>query len=219
MPIVDGAEGGYAREMRTSAFIAGAIVITASQSFGQESVPLEEARDAARKLNAVLAAETATAVQIEADTEKPCAIRGGEVGLMIVPDRRLNSAQFDALTAEISPVGQLWTRKASLAVNNQPATRDQVRVVSIEDDGGTKRDVELYLLGAKKNEKGQPELLLYGKGKEPLLRVPISVSKDATTQTSPIELSGRKNDENSGTLTLRFAGGSKAEFVLTRPAQ
>ncbi|HEX5176723.1 MAG TPA: hypothetical protein VFV83_06835, partial [Chthoniobacteraceae bacterium] len=185
-----------------------------SSSVAQEAVPIEEAREGARKANATIALEKENRLQIDADVEKPVAIRGGAVALMIVPDKRLNAGQLATLKGELLPVAQLWTRNASVQVNGESAKRDQVRVIGV-DDGFKKAEVELYLIGAKKNESGASELLLFAKGKEPMLRLPIASGTDpASAQTLPIELTGRKTGDTSGVLTLRFAGGQSAEIAV-----
>jgi hypothetical protein len=209
--------------MRTFAPILFIVIGTVARSIAQENVPLEEAREGARKANATIATEKEMPLQIEADLEKPVAIRGGQVALMIVPDKRMTPAQFGALTTEVSPIAQLWTRNASLQINGEPAQRDRVRVIGV-DDRLKKVEVELYLIGARKNEGGASEVLIFGKGKEPLLRLPLTAGAESAaaasaTSSGPIELAGRKTGENSGILTLRFAGGRSAEIPLARPAQ
>lgn len=209
--------------MRTFAPVLFVVVGTVAQLIAQENVPLDEAREGARKANATIATEKEMPLQIEADLEKPVAMRGGQVGLMIVPDKRITAAQFGALTTEVTPIAQLWTRNASVQINGEPAKRDRLRVIGV-DDGSKKVEVELYLLGARKKEGGASEVVIFGNGKEPLLRLPITAGTESApvasaTSTLPIELAGRKTDENSGILTLRFAGGRSAEVPLARPAQ
>jgi len=192
---------------------------TLTCAFAQDAVPVEETREGARKANVAIASEKEMPLRIDPDLEKPVAVRGGGVGLMIVPDKRFTAAQLGALGADLLPVAQFWSRNASVQVNGEGAKREQVRVIGI-DDGFKKVDVELYLIGAKKNENGAVELLLFGKGREPILRLPIANgAPTGTAQALPIELAGRKTGDDSGVLTLRFAGGKSADITLGRPAQ
>jgi hypothetical protein len=203
---------------KLSPFFAGLFGMVASPLLAQEAVPLQDARDGARKANAVIAAEKELPLRVEADVEKPVAIRGGAVILMVVPDKRLTPGQLGALSTEVAPVAQLWTRNASLQINGEPAKRDQVRLIDVHEDFKN-NDVELYLVGARKSENGAAELLLFGKGTEPLVRIPVAPAKEGVSaQTAPIEITGRKSDENSGVLKLTFAGGQSAEIPLGRPA-
>ena len=64
----------------------------------------------------------------------------------------------------------------------------------------------------RKAKEGALELVIYGKGKEPLLRVPMT--KAARTQSLPIEFTSER-ESDSGRVTLRFVGQYEATFFLT----
>ena len=93
--------------------------------------------------------------------------------------------------------------------------KDKLRYFTIRD-GEEERKVQLYLVGAAKDAQGTLELVVFGADKEPLLRVPLGRSSE-NSQLLPIELSGRKNNEDSGTLTLRLFGQYQADILLVKP--
>ncbi len=182
----------------------------------QDVIPLEKAQKAARMVNDAAGSIGDAAVAVEADRDQPFAIKGGEVAMMIIPDKALTAGKLSAAGEAITPVGQLWTAAAIVAVSGRAPAKDKLRFFTIKD-GEEERKVQLYLVGAAKNAQGTLELIVFGTDKEPLLRVPLGKSAESLTQQLPIELSGRKNDEDSGTLTLRLFGQYQADLLLVKP--
>ena len=62
---------------------------------------------------------------------------------------------------------------------------------------------------------GKVEVVVYGKGKEPLVHTALEKSASGSKEM-PIELTGRKNDDKSGTLTLLLPGNYQADIVLVK---
>ena len=58
-------------------------------------------------------------------------------------------------------------------------------------------------------------MIVFGKDKEPLTRVPL-MAREGAKQEFPIEVSGEKRDERTGTLTLRLFGQFEAQLLLMR---
>jgi len=84
-------------------------------------------------------------------------------------------------------------------------------------DGDKTRDVQLYLLGVVKSEQGGFELVIFGKGSEPVLRVPLT-KVSAEAPENPIAASGRRTGDDSATLTLKLTGQFAAEIGVVKPA-
>ena len=184
----------------------------------QEVVSLERAQKAARRVTETAQPFAEKPLKIDANLEQPQAISGGEVGMLVIPDKALTAEMLSGLGDAIMPIGQLWTHKASVAFEGKATANEKLRFFSVTD-GDTTRDVQLYLLGAHKTASGALELVVFGKGDEPLLRTPIEKIDDVVQQKVPIELSGRKDSEESGTLTLQLPGPYRADILLMRPAQ
>jgi hypothetical protein len=188
-------------------------VFSAASLLAQQPIAFEEAQKAARKL-AESAPVSDAPFAVTPDTSKPQGIKADRRGLIVLPDQKLSAELLAAANAAITPVGQLWTLRLNVASNGQPTAADRLRLIKITDNETT-REVQLYYLGATKNAQGALELVVFGKEKEPLLRVPLSKG-EAVRQEFPIEVSGAKNDDRSGTLTLRIFGEYTARLVLMR---
>ena len=180
------------------------------------ATPLDEAQKAARKITASLPALADAPVAIDADLDRPHLIKGGGGGALIIPDKKLTAETLAAAGETAVPVGQLWMLAATVAENGRALAADKTRRVVVED-GDKEIPLQFFLLGAAKNAQGTLDLIVFSKDKTPLLRVPLAKDPGLSPQL-PAELSGRKNDEDSATLTLRFAGPYQARLLLMKPA-
>jgi hypothetical protein len=88
-----------------------------------------------------------------------------------------------------------------------------MRTITVSD-GDQSRDVQFFLLGLRKNDTGALELVLFGKGTEPVLKVPLN--KGGADHDAPIELSGQQTGDNSATLTLNLPGGYTAGIPMVK---
>lgn len=190
------------------------LVAFTSALHAQDAIELVEAQKAARKLTEGASRITDAPFAVECDLEKPQGIKAEGVGLLVLPDRKLTSELLAAANAAITPVGQLWTLKLAVAKDGRATLAEKLRHVTVTD-GEKEREVSVYFLGATKSGAGELELVVYAKDKEPVLRVPIK-KRVAGKQEFPIEVSGVKNDDNSGTLSLRLFGEYDAQLLLIR---
>ena len=191
-----------------------AIAAFAPALLAQDAIQLDEAQKAARKLSANAAQITDAPFPVETDLEKPQGIKAEGVGLLVLPDRKLTAELLAAANSAITPLGQLWMLKLAVAANGKATASEKLRHLTITD-GEKEREVSLYYLGATKTDAGGLELVVYAKDREPLLRVPIK-KRVAGKQEFPIEVSGVKNDDHSGTLSLRLFGEYDAQLILMR---
>lgn len=181
---------------------------------GQESIPLEQAQKGAQLLADAAGRLTDAPVAIDTNLDKPFAAKSGDIGLLVIPDKALTGEKLSGVGTTITPVGQLWLKSVSVAVNGRSPSKDNVRSYTVRA-GDNDLTVQLYLVGVVKNAAGQTEVVVYGKGKEPLVHT--SLEKSATgSKEMPIEMTGKKNDENSGTLTLLLPGNYQADIVLVK---
>jgi len=183
-------------------------------AFGQESVPLEEAQKGAQLLSGAAGRLSDAPVAVDGNLDKPFAVKGGGVGLLVIPDKALTAEKLSSAGTTITPIGQLWMKDVSVAVNGRAPSKDNVRAYVVRA-GDNDLNVQLYLVGVVKNAAGQAEVVVYGKGKEPLIHTALEKSASGSKEM-PIELTGKKNDENTGTLTLLLPGNYQAEIVLVK---
>ena len=191
-----------------------ALIACAPALLAQDAIELGEAQKAARKLSESAARITDAPFTVETDLEKPQGIKAEDVGLIVLPDRKLSVELLAAANSAITPVGQLWMLKLAVATDGKPTAAAKLRHFTV-GDGEKEREVSLYFLGATKTEAKGLELVVYAKDTEPLLRVPIK-KRVAGKQEFPIEVSGVKNDDKSGTLSLRLFGEYDAQLLLMR---
>ncbi len=180
----------------------------------QEAIPLEEAQKAARKLIATIGTASDLPFTMEADVERPAGLKGGEAGVIVLPDKSLNAAAVAAAGKTFVPVGQLWSLKVTLASGGRGFSSDKLRLVSV-GDGERTREVQFFLLGVVKNEQGALELAVFGKGAEPLYRVALQKAGSGS-QNLPLELTGTKTGEESARLTLSVLGQYTADLDLVK---
>jgi hypothetical protein len=183
-----------------------------------EQVPAEKALKIARKITAALGSPADAPFAVDADVEKPAAIKGsGETGLLALPDKKLTPEVLAAAGKEITAIGHLWMRNVVPAVNNGAPDPAKLRTVGVTEDEKEVK-VEVYYLGVAKTDAGALELGLYGKDKEPLVKVPF-VKTDAAASSTPIALDGHKEGEHTGVLVITVFGSYKADVVVTKPRE
>ena len=184
-------------------------------SFAQETAPLEEARKIALKLESSLGTVSDAQVAIDPDTDRPTAVRAGDAGVMLVPDKKLSAANFTGAGAEITPVGQLWCYNVVLLDQGNRLAAEKLRYVTIANDG-KEVDVQLFLLGVAKSSSGTPELVVFGRDKEALLRLPI-IEAAGEKADVPFAVTVQKTGETTGTATIVVLGNYRFVMTVTKP--
>ncbi len=182
-----------------------------------ESVPQEKALAIARKLITTLGTPADAPVATDVDTDKAVSLKAGQAGLLAMPDKKLTSEALAAAGKEPLVIGQLWMHKVVPAVQKTAPSPDKLRSITV-DDGDKQARAEVYFLSAAKTEAGTLELSLFSKDKTALVKVPLTKT-DATASTTPLALSGAKDDDNTGTLTITVFGSYKADVTVTRPQE
>lgn len=193
-----------------AAFIAG---LTAAQA--QEQLPRQEALKYAFILSANLPDMLKTPIPTDPDAKRPVALRDGDYGGMVLPESKLRAEVFSKAGKRVAPVGQLWLLKLVPLADGQPVPASKLRMVEVRSED-SEATVCCCALGVRKGADHALELLIYGKDKEPVLRVPIrTITRE---QDEPIAMSAEREDDG-GHVTLRFLGKYKAKFIVTDPDQ
>ena len=194
--------------------VAIAVLSLARVAAAQETIELEEAQKIAQKLAAVPTAASDQPFTIDIDVQKPVGLKGGEAGLIILPDKRFSAETLANAGKTVTPVGQLWMYKVNLASNGLSVDKAKLRTLTV-GEGDKTRDVQLFLLGVAKTEQGATELVVYAKGGEAVLRAPLN-KHFAAKKDVAIDVSGRKTGEESAALTLDFFGEYAADLAVVR---
>lgn len=197
---------------RTTGLLACLLTLaTVSLARGQERIPTDHAQQIAKLLQDHAAKQANLPIQADVDNDKPYGVRHEEFGALAIPDKKLSADAIAKADKDVVPVGHFWMRKLTPIVNGSPASGDKLRNVSIDVDNNTVK-ATFYLLGVRKGEKGEPELLVYGSGKDPLAVCPLE--KTDAKQTYPIEIDGRE-DGDAGLITLTIAGKYKSTLRVS----
>jgi hypothetical protein len=198
--------------MRYTLTVAG-LLVAANCLWAQERIEPEQARKYAHLFVEQSAKEPNLQLKIDADPERPFGIKDGELGAMVIPDKRLSADRLKKASKEIMPLGQLWVRNLTIVVKDEALPNDKLRVVTITAKDGQEHPLPLFLLGIRR-KAADLELVVYGPGKEPLMIAPLQ--KTTGTQELPLELDGEKGDNNRGTLTVKVLGQYQAQLTLAK---
>ena len=197
-----------------------ALLLTASLSSAQDAVPLAVPLADAQKYAQILAdsAKDLTGLPLvcELDLEKPAAIRAGEAGALVIPDKRVTTDKLAKAGKDAVPLGHLWLRNVAPWKDANPLPNAVQRTVKVRS-GDSTAEAQLFVLAVRRNAADKLELLVLAKTKEPVLTLPLE--KSTVSGDAPIQIQGRKSGEHSGVLTLVFFGQHQAELTLGKPAE
>lgn len=194
------------------ALLAG--IVTAQSA---NRLPQEEAKGYAKPcVERAATVVTDAQISMDVDPDKPCAERGEGGGAMVVPDKKLTEKALAGVGNDVVPVGQLWLRKWTLVAKGKPVANDKLRIitVTIEDN---ERPLPLFLLGVRKKDEKDLELVIYAKNSEPLQVVPLKKLETASSQ--PLELEWSRGDKDADNLTLNVLGKYQTVLKIARQGQ
>jgi hypothetical protein len=181
---------------------------------GQERIPQEESERYAKILTAEAEKITDAPIKVKGDPTKAVGLRHEEHGGMIIPESELTVEKLKELPKEGLPIGQLWLRRLTPQVAGASVPDTALRQVQVLiDDADVKLPV--FLLAIVKAPDGKLELLAYGADKMPTLKLELKKLDDGAAITLPIELEGKSNGDDTGTLTLNILGRYQAEVIVT----
>jgi hypothetical protein len=196
-----------------SAALICATISLAPSLHAQEAIPLEEAQKIADRLASVPTGASDQPFIVNIDASKPAGLKGGDAGVIVLPDNRLNADALSKAGSTLVPVAQFWAYHVTPLSEGKSLDNSKMRTITVSD-GDQSRDVQFFLLGLRKNDTGALELVLFGKGTEPVLKVPLN--KGGADHDAPIELSGQQTGDNSATLTLNLPGGYTAGIPMVK---
>lgn len=160
-------------------------------------------------------------VKFELAPGQAVGFKAGEVGALLIPDKRMKVEKVDKADrkktkGEAQPVGQLWLSKIAPKDKDTVLANDKLRLTKIT---AGEKDLELsvFALAIESSGKREFQLALYGKGSQPVLRVPLTADKNKGA--AAVAMTGRKTGEESGVLELQLLGRFKAEIPVGKLAE
>jgi hypothetical protein len=153
-----------------------------------------------------------TPIPTTVDLSQPVAMRDGEFGGMVLPQAKLTPEMLAKADDKVLPIGQLWLLRLAPMSGGEAVAKDKLRVATVKTPDGEEVKSPQCTLGVKRNSTGALELLVFGKDKEPLLKV--SLKAIDTKQESPLELDAERESE-SAQVSLKILGKYEAKFKVT----
>ena len=178
----------------------------------QERLSSEEALKYANAVSADAKQLKGTPLATDVDTQKPVALRDGEYGGMVLPQKELDAEKIAKAGKEaITPIGQLWLLKLTPMRDGEAISSSKLRLASVQADG-SEVTVPQCALGVRRTGDDKLELVVFGKDKDPILTAPMKAID--TKQELPIDLSAER-ESDSGRLTVKILGKYQASFQVT----
>lgn len=203
------------KSIRQLSLVVAVLGSTLASALAQEVLSREEAMKYAFLVAQHEPSASQSPIAVDSDLKRAFGAHEDEYGALVLPETKLSPATFESAAGrDIIPVGQLWLRKLTPQVDGSAVEPSVLTMVSIPHDGESHR-VPLCLLGARKTAGGSWELLVFGKSKEPLLKVPMTAK--TSSQSLPVELRGER-ESDGGKLTVRLVGRFEATVPVTELA-
>lgn len=196
------------RTLIPAVLLAGLLAVPA-----QERLSREEALKYAFIASSDLKEMLQTPIPTDPDVKRPVALKDDQHGGLVLPECKLSADTFAKAGKEATSVGQLWLHKLAPVKEGNVVSQSRLRMVHLRA-GDQEGDVACCALGVCKDADRGLELLIYGKDKEPLMRVPLKAISGQ--QDNPIEMSCEREGDN-GLVTLKFLGKYAATFAVTEP--
>ena len=196
--------------MKRTIILLGLLTVTQFMS-GQEVLPRKEALKLAFFVSADLKVLQNTPIATDVDVKQPVALRDGDYGALVLPEAKLTTDAIAKAGEQVVPIGQLWLRRLTPVRDGDAISSSQLRVVQL-DAGGESHAAVQCALGVKADGSGGLELLVFGKDKTPLVKVPLK--KVESQESTPIGMSAEHADE-SGRIILKILGRYQATLVVT----
>jgi hypothetical protein len=178
----------------------------------QEQLPREQALKYAYAVSVNLEQLQGTPIATDVDLKRPIVLKDGEYGGMFLPEAKLSAEGIAKASDKVAPIGQLWLHKLTPMLDNQGIGSEKLRMAKVTDDDGIEVQVPQCTLGIRRNATGALELLLYGKGTEPLVATPVSAAGEKTEQGIALQA---ERDYSGGELTITLFGKYKAKLSFT----
>jgi hypothetical protein len=177
----------------------------------QERLPREEALKYAFYLCQDLKELQGTPIPTDVDVKRPVGVHEGEYGGLVLPEAKLSREIVAKAGEQPVPIGQLWLHRLTPIRDGQPVAAEDLRLVKVTAKDG-QATLPQCALALRKNSAGAFELCVYGKAKEPILKVPAKAIEAA--QELPVELDAERTGEG-GRVILRILGRYEARFDVT----
>jgi hypothetical protein len=190
-----------------------ACFLLCSVARAQDPIPADQAQTVGKQLAEVAKQIDDPQIKTDVDPEKASGLHKEKRGVLVIPNKALTHEGLTGGEKTVVPVGQIWFRGVTPSVNGQAPGRERLRAMTVKIDEAD-HELFVFLLGARKKDSGDLELLVYGKDKEPLVALPLKKAENGA-QDLPIVLDAKVNDDDTADLTLKMLGKREAVMKVT----
>ena len=145
---------------------------------------------------------------VEADLDQSVAIAKDDLGGLLIPRIDLSEGSESDVGTEPIAIGELWLRNLTLEKNGWGISPSQLNVVALRTEDGRVR-APRCILAVSKTDDNKPVLMIYGKGEQPLLTLPLS--KVRKNSSNPLDMSA----SDDGKVNLCINGQYQASFSVS----
>ena len=177
----------------------------------QERLTRDEALFYARAVSSAATQPHGTPIATDVDLEQPIALRDEDYGGMVLPQKGLRPETIAEAGETPVPIGQLWLHQLAPMRHGAAVSRSALRLVTVRAQG-EETTVPQCALAVRRNASSGLELLVYGKGQDPVLTVPLRPL--TADQSVPIDMTAER-DYDSGRVTLKILGRYQATIPVT----
>jgi hypothetical protein len=154
-----------------------------------------------------------TPIATDPDIKRPVGYKDGDYGALLLPETKLAEG-LAKVGSNAVPIGQIWMAKLAPMSEGQVVPDEKLKKVHVTA-GGDEADVVVCALAVVK-EEGKAQLLVFGKAKEPVLKVPLKAT--SAQQDNPLDFTAEREND-AGLLTVRIGGKYEGSFRVTDPSQ
>ena len=138
-------------------------------------------------------------LKVEVDASKSTIVGGPELGgIAFLAHKNVTEDAIKKSDKEVAPLGVLGLYRLSLVADKKSVPADKLRSGVIVIEGMT-FEVSFCFVGVKTEQDGKRQLVIYGKDKEPIVKLPLSDFETKVDRPVAIEC---KVGNGDGTLNL-----------------
>lgn len=195
--------------MKTASLCLAILTLTLTVS-AQEVLTQEQLEKAVPRILERAADQENLQLKLDGDGAKAFGMKAKDHAAVIIPNKGLTAESFKKLDKEVLVLGQLWLARLAPAVDGKPVPNSSLRLVKFVEKE-KEQNLPLQLLGVQKTGE-KIELVVYAKGKEPLLRLPLT--RTDFKQELPLELDMRKLSDDLGIIDINIFGQFNAGLTV-----
>jgi hypothetical protein len=189
------------RKLLVSLVVGLAVSLCAARgAHAQDLQPVPD--DQAKPIVEILAKEVGKVndaqIKVEVEVDKTVVLFGGaEMGIAFMPHKGLSEESVKKSDKDVAPLGVMLLYHLTPVVDNKPVPKEKLRTLSVMIDNET-IEVPVFYVGVKTETDGKRNLVIYGKDKDPLVKVALNDLETKGERPVVIEAKGVANGE--GTL-------------------